>query len=373
LLSGFLFALLGAILPAWGYHRDPPEFVTVGNYFLSLSIGTMVSARLAQALLPRRGVRSLLVLASVLSCATLLYLAMVPPPAPPVWRTVGLAMIGLDAGLLHPALFHAISGRYESDPAGTVNQGGIFFGLGCLTATMLVAMTYVYTVPSMLILMATIPAYFAGIFAKCPFPPARTAGQPSLSQALGDFRSPGAVMFTLLLFLQFGNEWALAGWLPLFLIRRLGISPITSLKLLALYWLALLVGRVGAVAILPRVRHGRLLSGSVLAALFGYILLNSTNNVFGAGMATLFVGSGFASVYPLVAERIGRRFPYYHPGFFNGIFSFGLLGGSLAPATLGYAAAVWDIGVVMALPLVSTCVVFAVLLLIWLETKVTGR
>src|ERR1039457_2117756 len=31
--SGFLLALLGAILPAWGYHRDPSEFLTVGNYF----------------------------------------------------------------------------------------------------------------------------------------------------------------------------------------------------------------------------------------------------------------------------------------------------------------------------------------------------
>ena len=34
------------------------------------------------------------------------------------------------------------------------------------------------------------------------------------------FRSPGAVLFALLLFIQFGNEWSIAGWLPLFLIRR---------------------------------------------------------------------------------------------------------------------------------------------------------
>jgi len=39
LLSGFLLAFLGAILPAWGYHRDPAHFIAVGNYFLSLAIG----------------------------------------------------------------------------------------------------------------------------------------------------------------------------------------------------------------------------------------------------------------------------------------------------------------------------------------------
>ena len=66
-------------------------------------------------------------------------------------------------------------------------------------------------------------------------------------------------MFALLLFFQFGNEWSLAGWLPLFLIRRVGLSPSSALLVLMLYWAFLMGGRLGAVAILPRVRHGRLL------------------------------------------------------------------------------------------------------------------
>ena len=75
----------------------------------------------------------------------------------------------------------------------------------------------------------------------------------------------------------------------------------------------------------------------------------------------------------LAAEAIGRRFPYYHPGFFNGIFSFALVGGLLAPATLGYAASKWGVGVVMGIPLIGTFLVMVLLMLIWLESKVTGR
>jgi hypothetical protein len=127
------------------------------------------------------------------------------------------------------------------------------------------------------------------------------------------------------------------------------------------------------VAILPRVRHGRLLAGSVLAALFGCLILYVTNNWFGAATGVFFVGGGYASIYPLVAEAIGRRFPYYHPGFFSGIFSVALLGGLLAPATLGYMAAAWGVGVVMGIPLAGTCVVMTLISLIWLEAKVTGR
>src|SRR3569832_2791626 len=99
-----------------------------------------------------------------------------------------------------------------------------------------------------------------------------------------------------------------------------------------------MIGRLGAVAILSRVKHTRLLLASIVAALFGLLILYSTINAFGAATGVLFVGAGYASIFPLVAEAIGRRFPYYHPGFFYGIFSLALLGGLLAPATLGYLA-----------------------------------
>ena len=221
--------------------------------------------------------------------------------------------------------------------------------------------------------MALVPGFFAGIYARKSYAAPPQAAHPTFRQALQDFRSPGAVLFALLLFVQFGNEWSIAGWLPIFLNHRVGLSPSSSLTTLALYWLCLIIGRLVAVAILPRVRHGRLLMGSMVSAIFGCLFLFFTKGVFGAWIGAFFVGAGFASIYPLVAEAIGRRFPYYHPGFFNGIFSFALVGGLLAPATLGYAASKWGVGVVVGIPLLGTFLVMALLLLIWLESKVTGR
>ena len=377
LLSGFLLALLGAILPAWGYHRDPPDFTAVGNYFLSVAVGVVWAASLARWIMARRGLAFLLVFACALSCVALVYLALVSPPASPWWRMAGLLVLGIGAGLLNMALFHAISPSYQYDATGTAIQGGIWYGLGCLTATLLVAGTLLAAstsyVPGLLAFMAVVPAIFAAIYAKSSYTARSEKAQPTLRQALKDFRSPGAVMFAALLFFQFGNEWSIAGWLPLFLIRRVGLSPAAALIILALYWLFLLTGRLGSVAILPRVRHGRLLLGSVLAALFGCLLLFFTNNAFGAATGAFFLGAGYASIYPLVSEAIGSRFPYYHPGFFNGIFSLALVGGLLAPASVGYAAAGMGVGVVIGIPLAGTCMVMVLVLLIWLESKVTGR
>ena len=371
-LSGFLLALLGAILPAWGYHRDPPEFTTVGNYFLCLFIGLVTAAVPARRIMARRGVAFLLVFGSGLACASLFYLALLPAATSPWWRALGLLALGMAAGLLNMALFHAISRRYQSDAAGTVSLGGVWYGGGCLLATML-GTFYAYGAPVILALMALVPGIFAGLYAKASYLPSPGGAEPTLMQALADFRSPGAVMFALLLFFQFGNEWSLAGWMPLYLHHRVGLSPKAALWTLALYWLFLLGGRLGAVAILPRVRHGRLLLASVVSALFGCLIIASTKTGFGAASGVLFVGAGYASVFPLVAEAIGRRFPYYHPGFFNGIFSLAMAGGLLAPASIGYAAHYWDVRVVIVIPLLGTCMVMLLILLIWLESKVTGR
>lgn len=371
-LSGVLFSFLGAILPAWRHHLTE-DFLVVGNYFLSLTLGILISVGLSRWLAPRRSISFLLVLASSIACGAFLFLALGPPAAGPWWRMAGLLLLGCGNGLLNMGVFHAISPAYRHDAAATVILAGTFFGLGCIVTALLVAGTFsVYTVPSILVFLALIPAYFIVLYASSASPESAGSRHPSLRQVIKDFHSPAAILLTLLLFFQFGNEWSIAGWLALFLIQRLGVSPESALVLLAVYWLALLVGRIAALLVLPRLSHARLLTGSVLAAVFGCLVLLSTDNSFGAVAGLLLVGAGFAPVYPLVVEKIGGRFPYYHPGLFNGLFSFGLAGGLLAPWSLGIFASLWGIKVVMALPLLGTLMVLLLLLLIWAETRLTG-
>lgn len=372
LVSGTLMSFLGAILPAWRYHLSA-NFKEVGYYFLSLNLGFLLSVAAAHTLLPRKGVKFVLIVANAMACVGFVFLALTSPPVSATWRLLGVLWIGVSAGLLNAGVFQALSPQYRHDRAATMNLAGVMFGLGCLITALLVAGTYyVYTVPSILILFAILPGFFAANYAKAKITPRPLLQQTSLTQLLHDFRNPGAILFSLLLFFQFGNEWSIAGWLPLFLIRRLGISPADSLLMLALFWTALLVGRIVSQLLLKRMSHGVLLICSIVSALLGTLVLASTNNQFGAIMGILFVGGGFASIYPLVVEKIGHRFPYYHPGFYNGIFSFAITGGFIAPWMLGYFAENWGIQAVMILPLLGTCTVFALVLLIMLEAKLSG-
>ena len=99
-----------------GNCRQPFGFEVVGNYFLSLSAGVIAAIQVAPRIERRGSPAFMLVFACLLACAALLFLSMVPPPAPAVWRMLGLFVVGIATGTLNSALFHSISRNYQSDP-----------------------------------------------------------------------------------------------------------------------------------------------------------------------------------------------------------------------------------------------------------------
>ncbi len=367
-----LFSFFGSILPSWGHHLRA-DYQTIGALFFSASLGIIVSMWASMWLLERKGTGLALVTSCALASASLLYLAAVSPPSPSWTRMIGFLLVGVSGGVLHAAIFQAISPIYQHSPAATVNLGGTLFGLGCMVVSLLISGAfYLYTVPATLILLAVVPALFAVLYSRIRYKPAPKHHTRLLAGLITDVRSPTAVLFALLLFFQFGNEWAIAGWLPLFLVQRLGISPVKSLLLLTVYWAALITGRIVAQVLMPHIRHTLLLVGSMLLAMLGCLILALTDIPFGAMIGTICTGLGFASIYPLILEKIGDRFPHYHPGLYNGIFSLALTGAFLAPCILGYVAAWAGVQIVMLLPLFGSVMVLLVFTALWLQTRPAG-
>jgi fucose permease len=371
-LVGLLMALPGAILPVWGYHIRH-QYTVMGAYFLAMNLGLLLSGRGGRFVLRRRSSRFALVLGCALASLSFVALALSAPPVEWYWRAAGIVVMGFSAGILSSAAFRVMTPVYEHDPAAAVNLSGVLFGFGSLTLVLLAAGTfYIYTVPSKMILAALIPGFAAGLYARSRFAMPPSKEEQSWRDVWRDIRSPGAVLFSLLLFFQTGNEWSVAGWLAIFLIQRLGVSPSTSLLVLAAYWTVLLLGRVAAQGLLPRIRHGRLLIFSAASALAGCVILTFTNNLFGAGVGISMLAGGFSMTYPLVVEKIGHRFPSYHPGFYNGLFSLAVTGGLLAPWTLGYLVDWLGIQFAMIVPMLGTFMVLLLVVLLWAEVLLTG-
>src|SRR6185295_13193082 len=187
-VSGLLFSFPGAILPAWGHHRTW-DYSTVGAYFLFTVLGVLASTWIAPPLLRRKGIGWVLTATCALAASALLYLAAVSPPFSPWYRMGGLLVLGLAGGALHSAIFQGIHSIYDHDPAATVNLAGILFGTGCLVMALLVSGTFwLYTAPSIQILVAVIPAFFAILFAKGKFDDHEVPLLGSPRELLGDIR-----------------------------------------------------------------------------------------------------------------------------------------------------------------------------------------
>ena len=141
LLSGVLIGALGSLLVVWHYHIDTyPE--VVGLHFLVLNVGYLLGAVGAERLAERVPIRSISLAACAVGCGSLMALSFV---APPFWlwgRLFALALAGAAAGLLITALLYGVESLNGQVPAAAVNLAGMMFGLGCLLATMICAITY---------------------------------------------------------------------------------------------------------------------------------------------------------------------------------------------------------------------------------------
>lgn len=357
----------------WGFHIEP-DFGKAGNFFLVLGLGVISGGAIAQRLARAASLERLLAGAYFTAALAILLLAVAAPPAQVWYQSLAMFVAGAAAGVMNTAVLEAVTPCYESNPATITLNGGIFFGAGSLLAALLLAQSFGDRGATRLLAVTAVIPAMAGIFAGLLRIGVRELPEASSgSQSLEDLRSPLAILFALLLFFQFANEWSIAGWLPVLLIDRLGLSPATAVTLLAVYWGSLMGGRIIAAKLLRAVRHSRLLAVSAFCALFGCTALLVAGSRFGVTMGLLLTGAGFSAIYPLVAERIANRFSFYHPGYFNGIFTFALTGGILAPFVLGHLAGAIGLKIIPLAVMMGSCAVFGLVMLIWLGRRVTGR
>jgi MFS family permease len=360
---------------AWEYHIDVEPRI-IGFHFLALNGGYLAAAAIAQKYVWRVPVRWIAAMACAAACASLAVLSQLGPPVAPGWRIAGLAGLGMSAGGLTAALICAMEQAFAAAPAATANVAGLLFGCGCLLATLVTGIAYVAgSVRWGTASLAVLPLLYLFLYLRSSHPPARNRVEPRkedpLREKLKDLRSIATVLFSLLVFFQFGNEWALAGWLPLFLIHRLGISPVLALAALALYFLSLMVGRTIAQPLLATMNHWRMLVGSVFLAMTGYLWLSFAGSLGTATAATTIIGLAYGPIFPLIAEQLDDRFSY-HSGFYNGAISIAMSGAMSAPWLLGYVDAYLGMQYVMLIPAFGSVAVLILALLLMLEARLMG-
>lgn len=271
------------------------------------------------------------------------------------------------------ATFQLLRRLYEQDPAATVNIAGGLMGLGAFLPALLSAISYAWMgFHGLYLLLALVPIVAAGLFYRRGMPAETEIIDLGFKEVFRESQSPVHVLFAALLFFETAAELSVLQWAALHLILRAGMSPSAALYFLGFYCLALLGGRFAAQALLQYFPHRRLLLASAAMSWLGILVFSSTNNFLGAVLGLALSALGFSFVYPLLVERIGDRFREYHSSLFHGIFGLGMLGGFLAPALIAFWADWSSEAAAMMVPFWCSLLVFLLLLLLWVESKISA-
>jgi len=372
---GLLLSLVGPLSIAWQYHIDT-DAQQVGIDFLVLDACCLAWLTLAPSCLRRISLRAAAISACALGFSSVLGLSGLTPPMPAIWRDVDLGFIGLAAGTLLASLLYVLEPYYAEAPIRAVSVCGLLFGCGSLIAALLVAATYFAgSVQIETALLAIVPLFFLAIYARNRYAPARRRAMLGAElggrESVADVRAIAAMLFAALLFFQFGSEWAIAGWLPLFLIHRLGSNPEWAILALALFFSILVLGRLLAFRLLSRISHRKLLVGSTGIAMLGYLLLSLTDSLLAAYLAILIIGLAFAPIYPLIAENLDERFSY-QPRFYKRIIAIAIAGAMTMQSVMGFIASYAGMQYVMLLPALGSAAVLVLTLLIMFERHLMG-
>ena len=373
LLLGSLTALLGVLLPLW---------------FLSLSIGTLEAGRCflafnlgilagtigwARGLVNREAkVRSFLVSSILLAAAALVGLG---AASNPIWLLPPLFALGTAVGALTTGAAWLVSGALLQGRAPEVlNLAGVAFGTGAIGVCLLASVLHGrFHWSATVRILAIVPFVLAWFVYRAKVFQYMTLSAPPVLVTWRTTARPMAILLALALFLQAANQWAIGGWLALYLPRKFGMTASLSITVLAVFWAGLTCGRVWGTRLPPVEERMRNLVWATLAAVVGCLFLLKTVETSGTVAGALLLGTAIGLIHPLTLGLVGSRYPYYHPGLLNGFFSLSLMGGLLGPWLIAQLAEPLGIEILIWLTLGSSILVCLLLAAVFIESRLTAH
>lgn len=332
---GFVDNLKGPALPVLLRDLDF-SYSLGGTLLLSAYIGFLAATLVTGVLTDRLGAGIVLLLAGVCLTVGLLVFA----GASAFWvlalalMTVGLGLGAIEVGAnsLIVELHSAARGRF-------LNLLATFHGVGAFTvplyAAALLQSGFAWRQVYQFAAGLTVVLIVLFLIARTP-PPAR---DPSSSPGLAAVRRTGFTRHMALYYLVIGTyvaaELGIAAWIVEFLNKTKGFSLTTGSLYLSLFFVFVMVGRLGGSFVVERVGYLRIMVYAAVAA-----ILCLTAGIYGPPALALlvpFTGLFFSILFPTTTASVSRLHLENTGAILGLLFAFGGLGGALGPWAMGVA------------------------------------
>jgi fucose permease len=292
---GIVMALLGAILPMISA-RLHFDLAQAGDLFLIMNATMLVGTFVLGPLLDRFGFKLTFVVAPLFVAGAMFQIANADSFA---GLRVAIVLLGIGGGALNQATNTLIADLHEDErrKSAALNLLGVFFGFGALSIPFTIgALLGVLGLASILYCAAALVLVTTLLSLVLRFPDPRQGTGVPLAEILRLATQPLIIVLAFLLFFESGNEWALGGFITTHLTRNLGAAMATASWMLALYWAAMMAGRVVLSWLLLHVSGHALILASAAGVAASLGLLVAAPSLAVAGIAIALLGFSLAAI-----------------------------------------------------------------------------
>ncbi len=313
-LFGTSMTIIGATLPKIlaNFHWN---YLTAGIVLGAGAVAYFVSTFVAGYLVKHWGSKPTILLALTLIVAGLAFFATTPDPAV---NTLLSALIGLGQGGVEVGLNSTILRMDERNTGRPMNLLHGAFAVGAIVGPFAVSMLmqsgldWAVVYRGMAVIFVLLAVLMA--FAALPSVQPETTEQDETRERLST--NPAYWLSFFALFLYLGVELGVSNWVAEYFVVVFAYSPDASAMLVSLFWLGVLVGRIGVPLLYKGSRPEAALVGlSALATasiallvLLGYMPAYAITADVGRGLLFL-AGLGCSIYYPTVMTLVGECFP----------------------------------------------------------------
>lgn len=352
LLCGAMASLYGPLFPElrlrFGIGLDEVGAVVSAHF-----LGGFTMITLSSALIRRWGYRPVILGGLVMLMAGLAVMAL----AGQWWLLVaGAGLGGLGFGLLNVSVNLVVALAFAGNAAPALNLINAIFGAGAMLSPLLVAAFAPRFAPpfAILLVLAVVVLLLATrLRAPTPAPPVR-GGEPVAWSLVGGF--------VVLYFMYVSTEVGVASWVTEYLAPSVGLGWAAAAT--SIYWGAMTLGRVVAVAMSARTTPAVLVISALSVAL-GALL--AAHWVPVAPVAFAVVGLGLAPIFPTTLAWLTRVMPRRA----EQMTPIALAAANLGPVATAplIGAAVASFGVAVIPTALSTVALVALASALWLRSR----
>ncbi|HEY9448273.1 MAG TPA: MFS transporter [Gemmatimonadaceae bacterium] len=340
LAFGIVLTTLGAVLPSLVERFDIGK-TAAGALFVVMSFGILVGSIVFGPIVDRRGYKRVLIVAAALIAVGLGGIAFAPTM---VWLRAAIVLVGLGGGIINGATNALVADVSAGERSAGLSLLGVFFGVGAVGVPFALALLLGrFSYSALIAGVAALVLVPLVVTAVTRFPAPKQAQGFPLADAGRLIRDPVLLLMGTMLFLESGMEISVGGWTATYFQEELGLVGQHALVFLSLYWLGMMLTRLGLGWLLRRASATRVLLGCLGVALAGALLLLGARSVTAAATGVFLIGCGFAATFPVVLGFVGDRYAQLSGTAFSVVIVMALTGGMILPYATGALGAVYGL------------------------------